>query len=392
MRRGPDAGLYSRRARLHYRRRRYEAAVRDLRRALRLAPRDGGLYAQRSELLSQLGRPHQARRDLEAAIRISPADESLRLARLRLLLAGGLRRQAWREVRRLGSRGGMLGREALFSRGCLFLQEGSFRQAAGDFMRAMGPATDTDSLSLRARFYWIVARGAEDAAHEPGPRLYLVGLGLFPPYTASLEAVRLLAGCDVVLNNISGPETQELLCALGPKVRPSTYDNRGDDALWARRIVAHLERGAVTAFVTRGHPLVFGDLGAKLIQECRRRDIPCRTLASLSSLDILPARMAQRLAVTGPGLQACEWQQARGGTVDPRRPLLVYFFSPPKAREIRRLQGSLARAFGAGHPCWMFGPQYAAEPQALRVRELACRYPLVDPSLVLYLPAAGFRP
>ena len=34
-------------------------------------------------------------------------------------------------------------------------------------------------------------------------RFYLCGLGIFPPYTASLEVIHALSLCDVIFNNVA---------------------------------------------------------------------------------------------------------------------------------------------------------------------------------------------
>ena len=38
-----------------------------------------------------------------------------------------------------------------------------------------------------------------------------MALGIFPPYTASLEVLHAISRCDVIFNNVAGPEVRDLL-------------------------------------------------------------------------------------------------------------------------------------------------------------------------------------
>lgn len=383
---GREPRLLAYRSELRFQTRAYLAALRDIGRAIKLSPRDPSLYRQRSELLAQVNRGPEARRDLDRAVALDPSDEGLRLARLRLLIQGGEDRRARREIAVLAARGSL---EALACRAYMSLRAGDCAAAVVDYSRVAAAAPPGDSLGLRARFYRLVARARRAASgRERGPRLYLCGLGLFPPYTPSLQVLTALARCEALVNNVSGGETRELLAALGGKVTPATYDNQGDEKLWTARILGELRRGRSVAFVTRGHPLVFGGLGAMLLAEARAAAIPCETLASLSSIDALLASMSRLFGLDVDGVQAREDREiARRPRFDLARPQLVFFYGALSGGAVPRFASVLRRAYPKDHPCWMFGPKYDTSPAVFPLSELPRRFSEIHPSLILYVPA-----
>ena len=139
------------------------------------------------------------------------------------------------------------------------------------------------SLSQRARFYWIASRsvdpqflrknGMTKTINEPA-RLFLCGLGIFPPYTASLDVLHGLSRCDVLFNNVAGPEVRQHLSEFCADVRPASYQAWQDEPKWADKIIAELKKGRKVGFVTRGPPLVFGGLAVELLRRCKAVFVP----------------------------------------------------------------------------------------------------------------------
>jgi tetratricopeptide (TPR) repeat protein len=394
----PSARLYSHKARLNFFRRHYESAIKDVGAALKITPKDPELYIQRSELLTQITRIDEAVADLEAAAKFKPKDEWLRFARIRLLLFCNRTAEAEALVKQ-GLKAKTFGErlEARFYRGCLNMKRGKSQEALADLAFVIAKDRRDANLQQKARFYWLLAKAKDPAFRAryfpnlkkvPGkPKLYLCGLGLFPPYTATVDVLAAMASCDILANNISGHEIRELLAMFSEDVRPAMYDGNGEDGLWADRIMKHLEGGKTAAFVTRGHALVLGGLGHELVVRCKRRGIELVTFGAVTSIDTFLTVIGDTLGISMEGVQAYDLMALRKSPViDTKHPLVAYFSEGNLGREqVKDLEKLLGRYYEADQACWMFGPKYDAPPQPLRLSELAERYPRLESSLSLFV-------
>lgn len=392
--RGPDASLYALRARARLQFRAYEKALEDADRALALAPKDASLHEERAEILAALGRLGEARKALEAARRLAPDDPGLRVAELRALLADNKPALAAKRARELALTRGPARADGAYYEGCARLKAGQAEAAARCFEKAFAGLDDSDPRAMRARFYWSIARVKEAARRAPParktavPRLYICGLGLFAPYTATLEVVHALGRCDVLVNNVGGPETRDFLTLFCPRVIAADYSDQGDAPVWIDRIFEELGQGRSVAFVTRGHPMMFGDLGSRLARRAAERGVPCESFAAVSSIDALLARTGLAMGVDFQGVQAYERGAIElGARLEPRTPLLVYFYSP-MTRPPAELQRSLRAYYPPDQRCWMFGPQYEGPVKETALKDLARAFPSIDASRILFLPPA----
>jgi len=391
---GQRPDLLARRAQFHLQRRNYPQARSDLDRAISLSPGDSGLLAKRAELFVLTNSLARAQEDLEQALRLSPADEALLLARLRLFLQRGRHAAAASEIRRLMKASPGAASQALFYRGCLAMKTGRPGLGAADFLSLA--RSGSDGLALKARLYWLASRsvdprfrrrhGMKDPSQKSA-KLYLCGLGIFPPYTASLEVLHALSLCEVLFNNVAGEEVRELLSEFCGDVRPASYQAWQDEPRWADRIFRELRKGLSVGFVTRGHPLVFGGLAVELLRRCRAQGVPHETFGAVSSIDHLLAAMGKGLGDDFKGIQAFDRpaiEEARA--LNTREPLLVCFYSGLEGPRVEGFSRSLARFYPLDHECRMFGPKYDTPPAALRLGELARLYPEIHASLMLYVP------
>jgi tetratricopeptide (TPR) repeat protein len=376
-----SAAARARRAALHACRRRHAAALADLGAAIRLAPSEPLWLLRRAETYITLGRLEEAERDLAA---IPGADLPAATERLALVRAV------------LGHKQGKAGLDdsaCSFWEGFALLREGRPDRAARLFDQAAVSAPKSEpGRARRARFYALTARvrsqpPAPSPAREKGPELRICGLGLFPPYTVGAETVAALAGCDVVFNNVAGPETAEWLWSLGPRCLPATYDAVGDEPRWADRIFAELDRGRTVAFATRGHPQLLGKLAFELLARARRLGIRHRAWSGLSCLDSLPCAVAGR-PDAGEELQAFDCSALESGAeLAPSLPALVFFYEGAERERLRRLGGLLARWRGADAPLLVFGPKYDEPARPCSPSALSASEEGWHSSLVLYVPA-----
>ena len=223
--------------------------------------------------------------------------------------------------------------------------------------------------------------------NEPA-RLFLCGLGIFPPYTASLDVLHGLSRCDVLFNNVAGPEVRQLLSEFCADVRPASYQAWQDEPKWADTIFAELDKGRKVGFVTRGHPLVFGGLAVELLRRCKEQNVAYQSFGSVSSIDHILAKTNQGLGDHMEGLSVFDRPAIeKAATLNTQQPLLACFYAGVEdKRGVAAFRKSIERFYPSNHQCLMFGPKYDSEPEAVELGRLEERYPSIHPSLMLYLP------
>ncbi|MDP3544066.1 MAG: SAM-dependent methyltransferase [Elusimicrobiota bacterium] len=393
-----EAPLHLRKAKFLLQRRNYEEAALELDRAAALAPEDLAVSVARAELWVLTDRLERAQAEFDRALALAPGDESLRLARLRILIQRGQSGPAAEEIGALGRSGSPRTRlEARLCRGMLALKVREHRAAGEEFTALMKELPKEDSISMRARFYWAASRAVDpefrrrqgmDANAVKPTRLYLCGLGIFPPYTASLEVVHALSLCDVIFNNVAGPEVRELLAEFCGDIRPASYQAWQDEPKWADAIFAEIDKGRTVGFITRGHPLVFGGLAVELVRRCNAQSLAHQTFGAVSSIDHLLAYTGKGLGDDFGGIQAIDRPALeRSPTLNTTLPLLACFYEGMDTRaQVTAFRKSLERFYPAAHLCWMFGPKYDSPPAVVAVGELEKAYPKVHSSLMLYVP------
>lgn len=400
----PAVPLHLRKVRFLLQRRNYEEAGRELDAASLLSKDDQGISVARAELCVMTDRLPEARAEFEKALKRAPADEFLRLARLRILIQQGLAKEAAAEIAALSKSGSpetML--ETRLYRGLLALKLRDHEAALAALKDLMKELPKEHPVSMRARFYWAAAlavapgfrrRTGMDATTRKASKLYLCGLGIFPPYTASLEVVHALSLCDVIFNNVAGPEVRELLAEFCSDIRPASYQAWQDEPKWADRIFAELDKGRTVGFITRGHPLVFGGLAVELVRRCGVQKVDHQTFGAVSSIDHLLAFTGKGLGDDFGGIQALDRPAIEAAkTMNTAIPLLACFYSGMDTKaEVAGFQKSLSRFYPADHLCWMFGPKYDATPAVVAVGALSKDYPKVHSSLMLYVPPLAPAP
>lgn len=394
----PAVPLHLRKVKFLLQRRNYEEAARELDAAELLSPGEQGVAIARAELCVMTDRLPEAQAEYERALSRAPTDEFLRLARLRILIQQGLAADAAAELAALGRDGSPRAKlEGRLYAALLALKVRDHRAAREGFTALMKELPKEDPVSMRARFYWAASRAVDpdfrrrtgmDATTRKPSKLYLCGLGIFPPYTASLEVIHALSLCDVIFNNVAGPEVRELLAEFCGDIRPASYQAWQDEPKWADRIFAELDKGRTVGFITRGHPLVFGGLAVELVRRCGVQQVDHQTFGAVSSIDHLLAFTGKGLGDDFGGIQAMDRPAIdRAETMNTTLPLLACFYSGMEAKgEVAAFQKSLGRFYPKDHLCWMFGPKYDATPAVVAVGALAKAYPKVHSSLMLYVP------
>lgn len=222
-------------------------------------------------------------------------------------------------------------------------------------------------------------------------KLFLCGLGIFPPYTASLDVLHGLSRCDVLFNNVAGPEVRQLLSEFCADIRPASYQAWQDEPKWADKIFAELDKGRKVGFVTRGHPLVCGGLACSLMEESGRRDVDFAVYGAVSSMDTLAIETADGAAGFSWGHQVLDYSSVFSDefTLDTRLPAVIYFNATALAlsrREHARFCEAMERLYSASQLCYFYGRSFHVKPDLMRLSELRGRHGKIDPSFTLLMP------
>jgi len=370
----------------------YPGAARELGRCLELAPRDPELILERSRALSAGGRLGLALRDARRAAGLSPSDPAARLRVPELLLARGETRAALREIRSLqgGAQREELGRLAFLTAYAL-ARQGKWHAAGRAFQKATRPGGGPSSR--KAAFYALVCRvaaGARPARPASRGEVFLVGLGVNPPYSASLQALRVLASCAVVFNNVWGEEMFEILRLLSPDCRPMAYHQRDDEGRLAETVLAQARRGRRAAFVTRGHPILYGGLGTEILRRGRSRGIAVRCLPAVNSADLWTSRQGHRGDRLG-GLQALDLRPVSRdlGLLNPTVAQVLFRVPELGPRTLRKLFGSLLDAEGTARTVLAQDHQEGGEPWAVGKRDLQENEARLRAASMVYIPAGA---
>lgn len=360
---------------LQVRSRDYADAAASYGRVLRLAPGDGETLLERSKSLAAAGRIAAALRDAETLARRPEVGENVLLWRAQLaILAGKSAKTAMRGLRP--------GFSASFVRAYRELARKRYGSARGHLARCVTLAADPVD-ELRAGFYSAFADVLHEGRDDGGPaRLYMVGLGIDPPHTATAEGLRALARCDVIYNNTQADNTEwlRLLCR---DCRPISYKQEHDERSLAGPMLAELRRGRRVGFVTRGNAIVFGYLGPILMRLCDNEGIAWRCFPSLSSADSIEARYPSAGAPGSLVFDAVELMNALAlETSVPATIFLTMHRIEPEA-VCRRLK----RAYGSARACLVFDHSIGQEPLRAKVGDLAALWGKLSPSAIIHVPA-----
>ncbi len=387
----PSASLLQWRARTFLGMRHYDLALKDLAAALELEPDNGDLYDLMAHVNLLLGRVARAQRDVEAALRLAPGHGNLHLRLGQLLALQGRFSQARRSVgpirTRLQSwyhftvgyvcciekRYAAAGREFDAARRLARPEEGHLgRQALfyAAVTKALGaPNVPFQSISGRdspfrdgeERMGKTNGRKVSGAAREKG-KVYLCGLGVYPPQTATVEVLRGISECDVIFNNLPGMGISEFLGLFCANRRPVAFRYEQDAKLCADLVLSEVRPGRTVGFVTFGHPMLFGPLSHEIIKRCRKEGIPCKAFGAVSSMDAVLAASGQVLGYSYGGYQLFETTGTRVlddiAAANPRLPMVVYFADGMGHEWLGAFVRTMQARYPREHACLFYGPKH----------------------------------
>lgn len=394
----PTALRYTMRGRGLFYHRHYELALLDFSRALALDPRCAQAYAARLEVQLCLERYAEAAADARAALKISPERSEIRLKLCEALALSGRRAAARKEAAGLEEMG-VDAATARWMRGYLACLERDYRRAV-PILESAAELAGSAALRERAGIHAVAAklcvggRRAKVGARGKG-HLLVCGMGVRPPVSLTAEVVQALQSCDVVYKNVSGDEVSTLVRIVSRRCRPVMFRNPQDVPRTSALLLSEARRGRKVAFLTFGHPLIFGPLGLELLRRAREEGVSCTAFSAFSSIDSMLAGGGQALDFCGGNYQILSvmGQDVLQGVsrLNPKLATLLYF---PEAQsgDGRRFAGfcrELLGRFPSRHPMLVFGPHHEAweAPARRPIEELSSiSQPLLIQSMVFILP------
>ena len=384
---GPSASLFQWRARQFLGMRHYDLALRDITAALAVEPDNADLFDLRAHVNLVLARLDEAQTDLERALKALPKHVNLHLRLAQLLALRGQFKEARDSLAPIEKASPAW---ANFARGYVSCVNKEYARADEEFAKARKLATDRDGrLAMEAGFFGVVAKAfgglpkeERDMAKKGSPKekgkVYLCGLGVYPPQTATVEVLRGISECDVVFNNLPGLGMSEFLGLFCANRRPVAFRYEQDAKLCADLVLSEVKPGRTVGFVTFGHPLLFGPLSHEIIQRCAKEGIPCKAFGAVSSMDAVLAASGQVLGYSYGGFQMFE---TTGKTIlkeipsaNPRLPVVVYFAEGLGDAGLKTLIEMLGKLYSPAHKVLLYGPKHElweTQQEGTTLRELA---------------------
>jgi len=367
---------------IHLEQAQYAEAAACLSRAARSAPADAEIRRRLSRVYFVEGDLPSARREIEAACRLSPGDAELRQERLRLCLLlddEAASRSQLREKWPPGVRD--------FWRAYAACRAGRFAESRRLFAAAEGACGD-ERLARTSALYRRVAQILSEAPKPQPPsgkELLILGMGFRHPYQVSVEVLRALRGCEEYFCNLSDSAVVDLLGLFGVPLRTIVFRrSNGQSTSCARIVMRAMKSLGRAGVVTRGQPVYYGRLAARLVRDCAARGIDCRVPPSVSIADLFPS-LVGRVRGEALGFQVRDRRSLAG--LDARLPVLIYNFSSGKER--RELCRKIRARHAAGEACWLLAGSGALEyePVETTVGEVEAAMLGADHAVTILLPA-----
>lgn len=260
----------------------YPEALEAIEKAVARRPDDAALLARRARFHLVLGRFPEAEAGLKKACRLAPDDAQLRFERLNVATLRGRHAEVLREI----AAGALSAPFDSYLTGYVLCRKGDRAGAAGHFLAAAAKADG--GFAERCRFYALVCRvlAGPKLDAKSHPQFYLCSVGIHHPYQISVENLRALDACEVLYNNLGDPQISEFLGLFRAEVRAVTRVDNEPAMGRVKRIIAGIQRGKVTGFVTRIHPFMYRRIANDLVTVCEEKKITFRAFGAVSLTEV----------------------------------------------------------------------------------------------------------
>lgn len=366
----------------------YPEALVEMEAALARRPDDAGMLSRRARYHLLLGRFEEAEQGLDRACALAPDSAQLRFERLNVITMRGRYAEVLKAIRA----GALREPFQSYLTGYVLCRKGDRAGAVKHFLLAARRADG--GFAERCRFYALVCRVLSKSEKKPAvrPQFYLCGVGIHHPYQITTEILRALDACEVLYNNLGDPQVSEFLGLFRAEVRAVTRVDNEPAMGRVKRILAGLQRGKTSGFVTRIHPFIYRRIARDLVTECEPAKISFQAFGAVSLTEV-----AWSLAAAEPnhGLNRGPFGQrvfdlvylARNpGLLDPAYPTVVYAIAND---DDRRSFCALVRAkYEPEQSVFFLAGSGDREQQVVsaRVRDVETKLLSLDLGTVMYLP------
>jgi tetratricopeptide (TPR) repeat protein len=366
----------------------YPEALAEMERALERRPDDADMLGRRARFHLLLGRLEEAEQGLDRACALAPDSGQLRFERLNVIVLRGRYAEALKALK-----GGALQEPfTSYLTAYVLCRKGDRAGAVAPFLRAAERADG--GFAERCRFYALVCRVLSTPEKKPAarPQFYLCGVGIHHPYQITTEILRALDACEVLYNNLGDPQVSEFLGLFRAEVRAVTRVDNEPAMGRVQRIVAGLQRGKTSGFVTRIHPFIYRRIANDLVTVCKEKDFSYQAFGAVSLTEVawsLSTMEKEHGAARGPfGQRVFDlvYLIKNPGLLKPEHPTVVYAIAND---DDRRAFAALVRArFAADRSVFFLAGSGDREQQVVsaRVRDLEVKLLSLDLGTVMYLP------
>lgn len=260
----------------------YPEALAEMEQALARRPDDADMLSRRARYHLLLGRFEESEKGLDRACALAPDSAQLRFERLNVIAMRG----RWSEVLKAIAGGALRPPFDSYLTGYVLCRKGDRAGAVKHFLKAAAEADG--GFAERCRFYALVCRVLSKPERKPKsrPQFYLCGVGIHHPYQITVEILRALDACEVLYNNLGDPQVSEFLGLFRAEVRAVTRVDNEPAMGRVKRILAGLQRGRTSGFVTRIHPFIYRRIANDLVTACEEKGITYKAFGAVSLTEV----------------------------------------------------------------------------------------------------------
>ncbi len=366
----------------------YPEALAAMEEALKRRPDDASMLARRARFHLVLGRLEEAEAGLDRACELAPDSGQLRYERLNVIAL----RNRFPEVLKALKAGALQEPFNSYLTGYVLCRKGDRAAAVKPFLKAA--EMSDGSFAERCRFYALVCRVLSKPERKvvARPQFYLCGVGIHHPYQITTEILRALDACEVLYNNLGDPQVSEFLGLFRGEVRAVTRVDNEPAMGRVQRIIAGLQRGRTSGFVTRIHPFIYRRIANDLVTVCEEKKISYQAFGAVSLTEVawtLGAAEKNHGANRGPfGLRVFDlvYLIGRPALLEAKHPTVVYCIAN---NEHRKQFCALVRdRYKPDQNVFMLAGSGDREQQVVSetVKNLEAKLLSLDLGTVMYLP------
>ena len=260
----------------------YPEALAEMELALERRPDDADMLARRARFHLVLGRLEEAETGLTRACALAPDSAQLRYERLNVIALRG----RYGEVLKAIKAGALQSPFDSYLTGYVLCRKGERAKAVKHFLEAA--ERSEGGFAERCRFYALVCRVLSKPEKKvvDRPQFYLCGVGIHHPYQITVEILRALDACEILYNNLGDPQVSEFLGLFRAEVRAVTRVDNEPAMGRVQRIIAGLQIGRTTGFVTRIHPFIYRRIANDLVVVCEEKKITYQAFGAVSLTEV----------------------------------------------------------------------------------------------------------